>query len=105
MTSGAASVLNQSQHLFAEFLSAQGTGYRVKEFLAAEALHLAEDFLDRAPIGNGLLEPLVLLLGQGDADGLAFDFAGPGITSSTGSRSPVLHITFADPAEVDQLRA
>ena len=38
--------LNQSQNLLAEFLSALGTGDRVKEFLPAEALHLAKGFLD-----------------------------------------------------------
>jgi hypothetical protein len=36
--------LSQSQDLLAEFLSALGTGYRVKEFLPAEVLHLAEGF-------------------------------------------------------------
>ena len=55
--------LNQSQNLLAEFLSALGTGDRVKEFLPAEVLHLAEDFLDGPPIGDGLLQPLILFLG------------------------------------------
>ena len=55
--------LNQSQNLLAEFLSALGTGYRVKEFLPAEALHLAEGFLEGPPIGDGLLKPLILFLG------------------------------------------
>jgi hypothetical protein len=61
MASGAANVLKQSQDLFGEFLSALRTGYRVKEFLPAEALHLAERFLEGPPIGDGLLQPLILL--------------------------------------------
>jgi hypothetical protein len=55
--------LNQSQNLFAELLSALGTGYRGKELLPAEALHLAEDYLEGSPIGDGLLKPVILLLG------------------------------------------
>jgi hypothetical protein len=49
--------LNQSENRFAEFLAAFGTGHGLEELLPAEALHLAEGLLDRAPIGNGLLEP------------------------------------------------
>jgi hypothetical protein len=55
--------LNQSQNPFAELLSALGTGYRLKELLAAEALHLAKGFLEGPPISDGLLKPLILLLG------------------------------------------
>jgi len=97
--------LSQSENDLAEFLAAFGTGHGLKEFFPAETLHLAEDFLDRAPIGNGLLEPLILLLGQSDTNGLAFDFTGPGIASAPGSRSPVLHLALADPADVSQLSA
>ena len=103
--SGSEGPLNESKNRFAEFLAAFGTGHGLKEFLATETLHLAEDFLDRAPIGNGLLEPLILLFGQSHTNGLAFDFTGPGIASAPGSRSPVLHIAFADPADVSQLSA
>ena len=77
----------------------------MEEFLTAQALHLAKGFLDGAPIGNGLLEPFELVLGQSDTNGLAFDFAGPGITSPTGAGSPILHIAFTDPADVGQLSA
>ena len=74
-----------------------------EELLPAEALHLAESFLESAPISNRLLKPLVLLLGQGDANGLGFDFAGPRITSAPGSRAPSLNIAFANPPRVSQL--
>ena len=96
--------LNESEHCSAEFLAALGARQRLEEFLPAQPLHLAKGFLDAAPIGNGLLEPLVLFLGQGNTNGLAFDFAGPGITSATGSGSPILDIAFTDPAEAGQLR-
>ena len=86
-------------------LAALGAGHRFKEFLPAEPLHLTQDLLDAAPIGDGLLEPLILLLGQSDTHRLAFDFAGPRIARAPGARSPVLHIAFADPADVGQLRA
>ena len=97
--------LNESQNRFAEFLAAVGAGHGLEEFLTTEALHLAEDFLDRAPIGDGLLEPIILLLRQSDTNGFAFDFAGPGVASAPSSRSAVLHITFADPAHLGQLSA
>ena len=54
--------LGNSQHGFAEFLAAFGPGHRGEEFLAAEALHLAKDVLERAPIGYGLLEPDIPLV-------------------------------------------
>ena len=97
--------LNESENEFAEFFAAFGTGHGLEEFFPAEALHLAEGFLDGAPVGDGLLEPLILLLGQSDTNGLALNFAGPGIARAPGSRSPVLHVAFADPADVGQLRA
>jgi len=95
--------LNESQHLFAESFAAVWIGQGCEELLTAEALHLAESFLERAPISNRFFQPLVLLLGQGDANGLAFDFACPRITSAPGSRSPSLNIAFADPPGVGQL--
>ena len=67
-------------------------------------MHLAQSFLKRAPIGNRLLEPLILLLGQGDANGLAFDFARPRITGTPGSRPPSLNVAFANPLGPGQLR-
>ena len=102
---GSEGPLNESENRFAEFLAALGTRQGFEELLTAQALHLAKGFLDGAPIGNGMLEPFILLLGQSDTNGLAFDFAGPGITGATGSRSPILHIAFADPADVGQLSA
>ena len=53
--SGSEGPLNESKNRFAEFLAAFGAGHGLKEFLATETLHLAEDFLDRAPIGNACL--------------------------------------------------
>lgn len=55
--------LDQPQNGFAQALAAFWMGQGGEEFLAAQALHLAKDVLERAPIGNGLLEPLILLLG------------------------------------------
>ena len=101
--SGSEGPLNESKNRFAEFLAAFGAGHGLEEFLTAEALHLAEDLLDRAPIGDGLLEPIILLLRQSDTNGFAFDFAGPGVASAPSSRSPILHITFADPAHLGHL--
>jgi hypothetical protein len=94
---------NESWNFFAESLAAFWIGQGFEELLTAEALHLAERFLDSAPISNRLLKPLVLLLGQGDANGLSFDFACPRITSAPGSRSPILNIAFANPPSVGQL--
>jgi hypothetical protein len=68
-------------------------------------LHLAQCLLDVTPIGNGLLEPFILLLGQGDTNRLAFDFAGPGITRTAPAGSAVLDRAFADPAGLGQWRA
>jgi hypothetical protein len=96
--------LHKSQNLFAELLAAFGIGQAVEEFLPAEALHLAESFLDSAPISNRLLKPLILLLGQGDANRLAFDLACPGIASASGTWSPILHVSFTNPAGLGQLR-
>ena len=89
--------LNQSENLFAESLAAFWIGQGFKELLTAQALHLAESFLDSTPVGNGLLQPLILLFGQGDANGLSFDFACPGITSAPGPRPSILNIALANP--------
>ena len=59
-------------------------------------MHLAEDFLDLAPVGNGLLKPLILVLGQGDTNGLTLDFAGPGISRTAPAGAPVLDIGTED---------
>ena len=77
----------------------------MKEFLPAEALHLSESFLDCAPINNRLFKPEILLLGQGDANGFAFDFAGPGITRTAPDGASVLDRAFTNPAGVGQLSA
>jgi len=94
--------LHQPENLFAELLAALWIGERGEELLPAEALHLAESFLDRAPISNRLLKPLILLLGQSDANGLGFDFAGPGIRGAPSSQAPSLNIAFANPPGVGQ---
>ena len=59
--------------VYAAILLALGAGLRrgaafgirkgFKEFGAAEALRLPENFLNTTPVGNGLLKPLILLLG------------------------------------------
>ena len=103
MTFCAEAELNESENFFAESLAALWIGQGFKELLAAEALHLAEGFLNRAPIYNRLLKPLILLLGQSDANGLSFDFAGPRITGTPGSRSSILNIALADPPGLGQL--
>ncbi len=95
--------LPESENAFAEFLAPCGARHTCKEFLSAEPLHLAEDLLNPAPISNRLLQPLILLLGQGDTNRLAFDFAGPGITRTAAAGSPVLDIALTDPAGVGQL--
>src|SRR5437867_11093075 len=78
-------------------------GQSFEELLTAEALHLAEGFLNSAPIGNRLLKPLILLLGQSDANGLSLDFACPWITGTSGSWSSILNIALADPSGLGQL--
>ena len=55
--------LNESPNCFAESLAAFWLGQGGEELLPAEALHLAESFLEPAPIRNGVLQPLILLLG------------------------------------------
>ena len=57
-----------------------------------------KDFLDFAPIFDGLLERHILFLRQGDGDRLGFDFAGPLVTRAAGTGSPVLDVTVAEPA-------
>src|SRR5258708_1710267 len=46
---------------------------------------------------DGRLQPVVLLFGEGNADGLAFDLAGPLIMGATGPGAEVLGVAFADP--------
>src|ERR1017187_6229743 len=96
--------LTDSENFFAELLAAFGIGQGFEELRPAETLHLAENFLEPAPISNRVFKPLILFLGQGDANGLPFDFAGPRITSAPGSWSPGLNIAFANPPGVGQLR-
>ena len=95
--------LDETQSFFTESLAAFWMGQSFEELLPAEALHLAEGFLNRAPIGNRLLKPLILLLGQSDANGLSFDFACPRITGPPGSWSSILNIALADPPGLGQL--
>ena len=97
-------LLDKSQNSFAESFAAFGIGQGFKEFLPAEALHLSQNLLDGAPVGNGCFEPLILFLGQCDTNRLAFDFACPGIASTPGTGSSILHIAFTDPARLGQLR-
>ena len=97
--------LNESQDFFVELLAPFWIGQGFEELLAAEALQLAESFLDRAPISNRLLKPLILLLGQRDANGLAIDLASPWITRAAPCSSAILDIAFANPARVCQLSA
>ena len=96
--------LNQAQDFLAQSLAPFGIGQGGKEFLPGQALHPVEDFLNRAPIRDSLLEPLILFFGQGDANGFAFDLAGPGVTSPASTQTSVLDIAFADPAGEGQLR-
>ena len=95
--------LNESENFFAESLAAFWIGQSFEELLTAEALHLAESLLNSAPIGNRLLKPLILLLGQSNANGLSFDFACPRITGTPGSWSSILNIALADPPGLGQL--
>jgi hypothetical protein len=95
--------LDEAQNFFPESLAASWIGQSFEELLTAEALHLAEGFLNRAPICNRLLKPLILLLGQSDANGLSFDFACPRITGTPGSWSSILNIALADPPGLGQL--
>ena len=37
---------------------------------AGEATHIGEDFFDAAMLGNGLLQPVGLIGGEGETDGL-----------------------------------
>ena len=62
-----------------------------------------ESALEGAPVGNGLLEPLVLFFGQSDTNGLAFDFAGPRITRTAPGGAAVLDGAFTNPAGIGQL--
>ena len=97
--------LNESEYRLAESLAAFGSGHRGEEFFPAQLLHPAQGPLNRPPIGNGLLEPVVLLLGQRHTHGLAFDFAGPRIAGASRPRSAILDVAFTDPADVRQLFA
>jgi len=68
-------------------------------------LHLAKDFLRPLPVVYGLLQRLVLLPGQRDGDGLGLDLAGPLVTGAAGSRSAILDIAVANPAQAPQAGA
>ena len=103
MTFCAKAWLNESKYFFAQSLAAFGIGQGFKKLRTAETLHLAKDFLDPPPVRDRLLEPLILLLGQGDANGLPFDFACPRITSASGPGSSILNVAFANPPGLGQL--
>ena len=74
----------------------------MKDDKSAEGLHALEDFLRLMPIVYGLLQSLILLPGQSDRDRLSLDLAGPLIAGAAGSRTPVLDIAVADPAQTSQ---
>ena len=75
----------------------------MKEFLPAKNLKFLESVLEAAPIGNSLFEPKVLLLGQGNAGGFAFDLTAPLIARPAGTGAAVLHKALADPTDVAEL--
>ena len=54
------------------------------------------------PIIYGFLQSLVLLPGQGDGDCLGLDLTRPLVAGAAGSRSTVLYIAVADPAQASQ---
>lgn len=76
-----------------------------KENLTGEPLHRFESRLHSPPILNGLAQPLILLAGQRHAEGFAPHFARPLIARAAGTRSSILYVTLADPADGAQRAA
>ncbi len=76
-----------------------------KQNLAGESLHFLQCSLYFAIIFNGLLEPLILFFGQGDAHRFFAHFAGPLITRPSRTGTSILGVAFADPTGVSQLLA
>jgi len=66
-------------------------------------LHLAEDFLELAPVLDGGFEFGVLFGGECHGNGFAFLFAGPLVTGAAGAGTSVLDAAVADPADGGQL--
>ena len=66
-------------------------------------MHLAEDFLELAPVLDGFFEFRVLLGGESHGYGFAFLFAGPLVAGATGTGAAVLDAAVADPADGGQL--
>jgi Transposase DDE domain len=56
-----------------------------------------------APVSNGLFEPEILFLGQGNRDGFSSHLATPLIAGASGAWSPILDITVTDPTSPGQL--
>lgn len=79
--------------------------YGFKQDPPAQLLHFSQGPLELAPLSDGALEPLKLLLGQRHTDGFAFDLASPLVTGAAGARSAVLDVAFADPAGLSQALA
>ena len=57
-----------------------------------------EGVLEMTPVFDGGFEPVILFGGKSEADGFAFDLAGPLVVGAAGAGSAVLDIAFADPA-------
>ena len=57
-----------------------------------------EGVLEMTPVFDGGFEPVILLGGESEADGFAFDLARPLVVGTTGAGSAVLDLAFADPA-------
>ena len=84
--------LLKPEHLFSEALAPRRSGHSFKQDAAAELLHLAEGGLQLAPLRDGGAQPRILLTGECDADGLAFDLARPLEAGAARTGPAILHI-------------
>ena len=66
-------------------------------------MHLSDDLLQLALVGDGLLEPVILLLGQGDRHGLGVDFAGPDIPAALLAGPAFKDAALAEAAQLGEL--